>query len=192
VINQVTCSNHNLVCVEIINIQVCLNLSFRWCPIIWRPPGLSLQDSAGAMPIGHARAHPLYRGSGQAWPRYTFGLRLGGYPEPWAPNLHRHHARPLAPARLSMPAKARAQEDEHLGYRCLRAPRQRSRGVPLPAAPPIGSCLGHDTRRQSSPAASEGWWASRPARQPLEPISAIARKTPEGLTRGRPVQADKI
>jgi hypothetical protein len=51
-----------------------------------------------------------------------------------------------------MPAKARAQEDEHPGYRCPGALRQRSRGAPLSAAPPTGPRPGRDTRRQSLPA----------------------------------------
>jgi hypothetical protein len=44
------------------------------------------------------------------WPRPPLGLV--GLPEPRAPNLRRILARPLAPAQLTMPAKAQEQEDK--------------------------------------------------------------------------------
>jgi hypothetical protein len=77
-----------------------------------RPLDRPLQDSSGAMPIGHARAPSLAKRPGQAWLDHSFRLGLGGLPEPWAPDLRYDQARSLAPARLMMPAEARAQEDK--------------------------------------------------------------------------------
>jgi hypothetical protein len=76
------------------------------------------------------------------------------------------------------------QEDKPRAIDARGAPRHRSLGTALPAAPPTGSCSGHDTRRQSFPSASKGSGASRPTRQPLEPTSSTTKKTSEGLPRG--------
>jgi hypothetical protein len=87
----------------------------HWFPNKEDPPRPTPSGSprgSGAMSNGHARAHPLAKRSSQAWLNCSLRLGLGGLPEPWAPDLRHLQARPLAPARLMMPAKARAQEDK--------------------------------------------------------------------------------
>jgi hypothetical protein len=109
-------------------------------------------------------------------------------PEPQAPDQRRILARPLAPAWLTTPAKAQAQEDKpwatNASLVSLTGPQRCSLGAALPTAPLTGSCPGHDTRRQSFPSASRGSGASRPTCQPLEPISSVTKKTLEGPPRG--------
>jgi hypothetical protein len=53
-------------------------------------------------------------------------------------------------------------------------------GHDIAATFPTRSRTGRDTRRQSFPAASRGSEAPGPMRQPLEPTSFTAKKTPEG------------
>jgi len=75
----------------------------------------------------------------------------------------------------------------HANFRVLHL------GTALPATFPIRSRTEHDTRRHSFPAASRGSEAPGPVRQPLEPTSFTAKKTPEGPpggSRSKPTQPD--
>jgi hypothetical protein len=55
---------------------------------------------------------PFVKETRSSLTRLQFLPRARGFPEPWAPKLWHDQAWSLAPARLTMPAKARAQEDK--------------------------------------------------------------------------------
>jgi hypothetical protein len=142
-------------------------------------------------PEGYAHRARSHAPSGQGvWPTLTL-RRLWPEARGLLRALGTRSTAPLCPAFGSSPATD-ASQGPGTRRQALRLPMPGGSPVTLPrctlpAGPPIGSCPGRDTRRQSSPAAFGGWRASGPTCQPLEPTSLATRKTPEGLTQGRPV-----